>query len=122
MHRVAALLAEFLDVREVWSIGHAPEAAAQACPDATLLVFADAATLERLQKSPEPGIKLFVVTDGDVYQSVEHPSHVGGSLARAAWRQTSAREAFYDEAHWASGGDPGAVTRVRRKALLVWHR
>ena len=123
MHPVAALLANFLDVRSVWSIGHEPEAAAPANADATLLVFADAATLERLQKSPEPSVlELFVVTDGDLYQSVGHPSHAGGSLARAAWRQTSAREAFYDEAHWASGSDTGAVTRVRKKALLIWHR
>ena len=119
MHPVAALLANFLDVRAVWSIGHEPEAAAPACADAIFLVFADAATLEQLQKAPEPGIKLFVVTDGDLFQSVERTSQAGGSLARAAWQQTSAREAFYDEATWASGGD---VVRVRRKALLLWHR
>jgi hypothetical protein len=122
MHPVAALLANFLDVRSVWSIGHEPEAAAPACAEATFLVFADAATLERLQKSPEPGIKVLVVTDGDLFESVGRPGHVCGSLARSAWRQTSAREAFYDEAQWASGGDAGAVTRVRRKALLLWQR
>jgi hypothetical protein len=122
MHPVAAHLANFLDVRSVWSIGHEPEAAAPAGADAIFLVFADSATLEQLQKSAEPDSKVFVVTDGDLFQSVARPNDVCGSLARSAWRQTSAREAFYDEARWASGGDAGAVVRVRRKALLLWHR
>jgi hypothetical protein len=107
MHPVAALLVDFLDVRAVWSIGHEAVDAAPACADPTFLVLADARTRERLQKCPAPGVKLMVVTDGELWQS--------GS----GWRQTSAREAFYDEAQWASGGD---VVRVRRKALLVWQR
>ena len=107
MHPVAALLADFLDVRAVWSIGHEPAAAAAACVDAVFLVFADARTRERLEKHSAPGVRLIVVTEGDLWHS--------GS----AWHQTSAREAFYDEAHWVSGGD---VIRVRRKAHLVWHR
>lgn len=107
MHPVAALLADFLDVRAVWSIGHEAADAAPAGADPTFLVFADPRTRERLQKCPASGVKLMIVTDGDLWQS--------GS----GWRQTSAREAFYDEAHWASDGD---VMRVRRKALLVWQR
>lgn len=107
MHPVAARLVDFLDVSAVWSIGHEPAETAPACVETTFLVFADARTRERLQKCPAPGVTLMVVSEGDLWQS--------GS----GWRQTSAREAFYDEAHWSSGGD---VMRVRRKALLVWHR
>ena len=107
MHPTAVLLADFLDVRAVWSIGHEPSAAAAACVDVTFLVFADARTRKRLQKCPASEVTLMVVSEGDLWQS--------GS----GWQQTSAREAFYDEAKWSSGGD---VVRVRRKALLVWHR
>ena len=107
MHPVAALLVDYLDVRAVWSIGHEPAASAPACAPVAFLVFADARTRERLQRCAAPGVKLTVVTEGDLWQS--------GS----GWQQTSAREAFYDEAHWSSGGH---VIRVRRKALLIWHR
>ena len=54
------------------------------------------------------------------------PSKAHGSarrctfLARWAWRQTSANEAFYDEARWAEDGK--TVVRLRRKAQLVWQR
>lgn len=119
MHPVAALLVDFLDVRSVWSIGHEPAAGAAACADATFLVFADERTLAQLRKSPAPGVRLLVVTDGDLFQDVAPLNALCGSLARAAWQQTSVREAFYDEAHWADAGD---VVRVRRKALLVWNR
>jgi hypothetical protein len=119
MHPVATLLADFLDVRSVWSIGHEPADAAALDANATFLVFADERTLARLRKSPALGAKLLVVTDGDLFQDVARLNAIGGSLARAAWQQTSAREAFYDEAHWADAGD---VVRVRRKALLVWNR
>lgn len=37
---------------------------------------------------------------------------------RWGWRQTSAREAYYDESRWS--GNDGAVMRVRRKAFLIW--
>ena len=119
MHPVATLLADFLDVRSVWSIGHEPADAAALGADETFLVFADERTLAQLRKSPALGVKLLVVTDGDLFQDVARLNAVGGSLARAAWQQTSIREAFYDEAHWANAGD---VVRVRRKALLVWNR
>ena len=108
---VAGLLVSFLDIRSIWSIGE-PE-------HATLLVFADQATLERLHKSPRtPGVNVFVVTDGDSVLSAWSASAPPASLARWAWRQSSANEAFYDEARW--GAEAGAVVRVRRKAHLLW--
>lgn len=119
MHPVAALLVDYLEVRAVWSIGHEPAAGSAPSTDLTFLVFADERTLEQLRKSPAAGVKVLVVTDGDLFQNVARPSPVSGSLARSAWRQTSTSEAFYDEAQWASGGN---VIRVRRKAMLVWHR
>ena len=119
MHPVAALLADFLDVRSVWSIGHEPADGAAAGDEAAFLVFADERTLAQLRKSPAPGVRLLVVTDGDLFQSVARRNAICGSLARAAWQQTSVREAFYDEAHWAQAG---GVVRIRRKALLVWNR
>lgn len=109
---VAGLLVTFLDIRSIWSIEREPGRV-------SLLVFADQATLERLDKCPRaPGVNLFVVTDGDSVVSAWSASEPTGSLARWAWRQTSAHEAFYDEARW--GPDAGTVVRVRRKAQLVW--
>jgi hypothetical protein len=120
---MTGLLARFLDVRAVWRIGLDPEAAAPgAGHQVTMLVFADAPTLQRLHKSTPriPGLDLLVVTDGDVFESAWGLRSAPGSLGRCAWRQTSANEAYYDESHWSGGADGGAVVRVRRKAVLVW--
>lgn len=87
----------------------------------TLLVFGDTATFRRLQSAPHtPGVKVLVVTDGDAVESAWHGEQKQASLARWAWRQTSANEAFYDEARWAE--DRATVVRIRRKAHLVWQR
>ena len=95
---VAGLLLGFVDIRSVWSMDHEP----------ALLVFADTATLHRLQSLPQvAGVEILVVSEGDAVQSW-------------AWRQTSASEAFYDEARWSEDGT--TVVRVRRKAQLVWQR
>jgi len=51
------------------------------------------------------------------YENAWGVQKLSGSLARWAWRETSANEAYYDVSHWA---DAGAVIRVRRKALLIW--
>lgn len=94
---LAGLLAGFVDIRSVWSIDH----------EAALLVFADRATLHRLQLSQVAGVKILGVSEGDAVQSW-------------AWRQSSASEAYYDEARWAEDGT--TVVRVRRKARLIWQR
>lgn len=116
------LLASFLDVRAVWRIGLDPDAAAPGAERVTMLVFADAATLQRLHKSTPrvAGLDLLVVTDGDAFESAWGLRSAPGSLGRCAWRQTSSSEAFYDESHWSDGADGGTVVRVRRKAVLVW--
>ena len=120
---VFRLLATCVEIRAVWSIDHEPEERSLAPRPYRLLVFAGAATLERLRKCEElhaAGIELCVVTNEDAFESAWGPSRVSGSLARSAWRQTSPREAYYDESRWASSADAGAVVRVRRKALLLW--
>jgi hypothetical protein len=122
---VAALLfrvlADCIDITSVWSIGHDPdvESCLPAGPGA-LLAFADRATLTRLQRCANlhsDMIEFLVVVDGDVFENAWGVQKLSGSLARWAWRQTSATEAFYDESRWA---DAGRVVRVRRKAFLVW--
>jgi hypothetical protein len=121
---VFRLLAVCIDIRSVWSIDHAPdEEAPEAAPPRRLLAFGDRAMLERLRKcealQPE-GVELLVVVDDDAFETAWGASRISGSLARWAWRETSPREAYYDESRWAGGGDAGAVVRVRRKALLLW--
>lgn len=121
---IAGILAGSLDIRSLWSIDHEPFETSIAPEHLKLLAFADRLTLQRLHKSPPPRsahAELLVVTDGDLFESAWGPSTLSGSLARWAWRQTSPREAFYDQARWiASGADACAVVRVRRKALLIW--
>jgi hypothetical protein len=116
---VAGLLIGFVDIRSVWSMDHEPAGADGARQRPRLLVFANTATLHRLHGVPRvAGVEVFVVTDGDCVQSAWHGERVRGSLARWAWQQTSANEAFYDQARWAEDGT--TVVRVRRRAQLVW--
>ena len=116
---VAGLLVGFLNIRAVWSMDHDPEGIDAPRAHPRLLVFADIATLRRLHSHPQTvGVELLVVTDGDHVESAWHAEEVHGSLARWAWRQTSANEAFYDEAQWAEDGT--TVVRLRRKAQLIW--
>lgn len=120
---VAQVLSQFLDIESVWCIDQQPGDCEAAANPARLLAFADATTLRRLRASEHlhvPGIEFLVVTNGDEFASAWGPGRLSGSLARWAWRQTSPREAFYDEARW-SGSD-GGVMRVRRKAFLLWRR
>ena len=81
-------------------------------------------TLAHLRKREDlhcTEISLLVVVDGDRFENAWGPSCLSGSLARWAWRQVSAHEAYYDEARWvAPDGDGGNVVRVRGKALLLW--
>ena len=120
---VAGMLAVCLDIRALWSLDHEPAETSVAAAPFTLLVFADAATLRRLCRYPQPrdgSVALFVVTDGDLFEAAWGHG-LPGSLARWSWRQTSPGEAFYDQARWsATGGDDASVVRVRRKALLLW--
>lgn len=104
----------------MWSIDHEPDESCFGLDHSRLLAFADAATLARLRTSQylhSPGVEFLVVVDGDVFASAW--SNLSGSLARGAWRQTSAREAYYDESR--RSGNDGAVMRVRRKAFLISH-
>jgi hypothetical protein len=117
---VARVLADCLDIRSIWSIGHDPEETCPRVGAAELLAFADRATLARLRRSANlhsATIEFLVVVDGDVFENAWGVQKLSGSLARWAWRETSASEAYYDVSHW---GDVGAVVRVRRKALLIW--
>lgn len=120
-----AMLASCLDIRAVWSIDHEVDDTSTPADRFKLLVFADAATCARLQRSaPDDSAvaQLLVVIDGDLFESA-WPRSGSGSLARWAWRQTAAGEAFYDEARWAPGAhDSRGVVRVRRKALLLWRQ
>jgi hypothetical protein len=119
----ARVLAACLDVRAVWSIGHEPEATRAGDAPRRLLVFASAATLQRLRASEhlhDPEIELLVVTNGEDFATAWGPCKLSGSLARWGWRQASADEAYYDESRWAQRDGGGAVVRVRRKAFLVW--
>ena len=115
-------LSTCLDIQAVWSIDHEVSDTSVPAGQLKLLVFADAATCARLHRSRPAGnavVELFVVIDGDVFESA-WGSVRSGSLARWAWRQTATGEAFYDEAQW--DGDARRVVRVRRKALLLWRQ
>ena len=117
---VARVLADCLDIRSIWSIGHDPDEVAPRVGSAQLLAFADRATLAQLRRSANlhsEAIEFLVVVDGDLFENAWGPQKLSGSLARWAWRETSASEAYYDVSHW---GDAGAVVRMRRKALLIW--
>ena len=117
------VLTDCLDISEVWSIDHEPDESCPGLDHIRLLAFADPATLARLRRSQylhRPDVEFLVVVDGDTFASAWGPGNLAGSLARWAWRQTSAREAYYDESRWS--GNDGAVMRVRRKAFLIWER
>lgn len=120
-HRV---LAECLDIQAVWSLDHAPGEPRSDAPRTLLLAFASPAVLKRLQACEhlhDSAIDLLVVVNGDEFASAWGPAQRCGSLARWAWRQTNGNEAFYDEPCWDEReGANGAVSRVRRKAFLVW--
>ena len=119
---VSHVLVHGLEIRAVWSVGHADGAAAP--PRCELLVFADEPTLQSLRKSARlhrADIDLMVVFDGDRFENAWGERRVSGSLARWAWRQVSPELAYYDESKWAErGGEGGSVVRVRRKAILIW--
>lgn len=117
------ILASCLDIKAIWSIGHGPSEPWSDAEPSRLLVFGDAAVLQRLQNYDllhDDRIELLVVTDGNAFASAWGPSRLSGSLARWAWRQTSAKEAFYEESRWAEHQASGTVVRVRRKAFLIW--
>ncbi|HEY1289434.1 MAG TPA: hypothetical protein VGF58_13990 [Burkholderiales bacterium] len=121
---ISNVLLRGLEIRAVWSVGHADDDADAAPARSELLVFADRPTLQRLRESARPrraDIDLLVVVDGDQFENAWGERRVSGSLARWAWRQVSPELAYYDESKWAEReGESGAVVRVRRKAILVW--
>jgi len=119
---LSRVLVSCIDIRAVWSSGEAgsrfPAASHQ------LIVFADRQTLLSLRKCGElhrADVELLVVFDGDQFENAWGPQRLSGSLSRWAWRQVSDELAYYDESKWAQPrGDPGAVVRVRREAVLIW--
>ena len=117
--RVARLLATYLDISALWSIGHAPHDTWPPAAGEGLLAFADPATLERLRREGhlDDTARLFIVVDGDRFESAWGRERLSGSLARWAWREVSELESYYEEARWA---EAGRVVRVRRKALRLW--
>jgi hypothetical protein len=120
---VSSVLVGCPEISSVWSMEHAPDAPSPAAAAHELLAFADKATLQRLRRSENlqrADVEFLVVIDGDVFESAWGPRKLSGSLARWAWRQISAHEAYYDESRWAQLGEAGNVVRVRRKALLLW--
>src|SRR5512134_2584174 len=107
---VLRLLADCLDISALWSIDHEPDESWPGLDHIRLLAFADATTLARLRRSQylhRPDVEFLVVVDGDAFASAWGAGNLSGSLARWAWRQTSAREAYYDESRWS--GNDGAV-------------
>lgn len=120
---LSRLLLCCLDVQEIWSIGHDGLARARPSQDHELLVFADPSTLQTLRRSDalhRADIRILVVHDGDQFESAWGPDRISGSLARWAWRPVGYDVAYYDESIWDGVEASGAVTRVRRKALLLW--
>lgn len=120
---VSRMLASSLDIRSVWSVDHDPGPSATTTDTHRLLVFADRPTLERLRKCDHlhgSDVELLVVVDGDVFETAWGARKLSGSLARWAWRQVSAHEAYYEESRWAQRDASERIVRVRRKALLVW--
>lgn len=115
------VLASSLDIRSVWSIGHAPLESPGEPRHLQLLAFASAAVLERLRRCDRlhrADVELLVVVDGDAFASAWGPAIWSGSLARWAWQETAPGEAYYDESRWAQAG--AQVVRVRRRALRLW--
>ena len=123
-HFIWRLVARSLAIRAVWTIGleegeeiRVPQHRAH-----ELLAFADRSTLQHLRKSADlqrDDLTILVVVDGDVCEQVWGERKACGSLARWAWRQVSPHIAYYDQSRWVEGA-AGGVTRVRRKAILVW--
>ena len=119
---VSHVLIHGREIRAVWSVGHAEDAAEpERCE---LVVFADQSTLQSLRKSAplhRADVDLVVVVDGDRFESAWGERRISGSLARWAWRQVSPELAYYDESRWAErAGEDGNVVRVRMKATLLW--
>jgi hypothetical protein len=110
------------DIRTVWSVGHDGSQGAPQ-PSRDLLVFADRVTLHTLRKTDSlkrTDLQIFVVFDGEHFESAFGPYGVYGSLARWAWQRETHDIAYYDESRWAQPEAARAVTRVRRKAFLIW--
>jgi hypothetical protein len=120
---VSRVLACCLDIRAVWSVGHADLALARPDSAGALLAFADRATLQALRRSDylhRADVELLVVFDGNQFENAWGPRRLSGSLARWAWRPVTDQLAYYDESRWADRERDGGVVRVRRKAVLIW--
>jgi hypothetical protein len=122
---LSRILACCLDLQSVWSLGH-DCSAPQARRGHELLLFADRPTLHALRKSNplhRADVQVLVVIDGDRFENVWGPHRLSGSIARWAWRPVASDVAYYDESRWVElAGAERTVTRVRRKAFLVWPR
>jgi hypothetical protein len=122
---LSRILACCLDLQSVWSLGH-DCAAQKAGRGHDLLLFADGPTLHALRKSNplhRADVQVLVVIDGERFENVWGTHRLSGSIARWAWRPAASDVAYYDESRWVElAGAERTVTRVRRKAFLVWPR
>ena len=120
---LSRLLLCCLDIQEIWSVGHDGLARERPAKDPGLLVFADRPTLQTLRRNDalhRADMRVLVVYDGDQFESAWGPHRFSGSLARWAWRPVGHDVAYYDESIWGAVEAAGTVTRVRRKAFLIW--
>jgi hypothetical protein len=120
---LSELLRDCPAIRALWSLDHPPGDTGLPPGRSRLLAFADLATLRHLRMREDlhrTGVELLVVLDGNRFESAWGSCRRSGPLGGWAWRQTSARVAYYDEVRRNErGGEGGNVVRVRRKALLL---
>ena len=123
---ISELLRGCLEIRSLWSLDHPAGDTCLQPGHSQLLAFADLATLRQLRIREDlhrTDVALWVVVDGDGFESAWGSCRLSGSLSRWAWRQISAHEAYYEEARWDERRpETGNVVRVRRKALLLWQQ
>ena len=119
---ISSVLARCLDIRAVWSLRDAGTGLDRPFQTHEFVLFANAATLRMLRRSDalhRADVRALVVFDGEQFENAWGPERIRGSLARWAWRQDTPDVAYYNESKWAPD-EPGIVTRIRRKAVLVW--
>ena len=73
--------------------------------------------LRKCDSLREDDVSLLVVTDGDSFENAWGAQPSSGSLARWAWREGTAGQAYYDESRWAPEEEAGSVVRVSPQGL-----
>ena len=120
---LSSVLMHCLDIRTIWSIGHADGVSESPAQIHEFIIFADVPTLHTLRTSNRlhrSDVQALVVFDGEQFENAWGCERISGSLARWAWRQHGPDVAYYNESKWAQGGEDGLVVRVRWKAVLLW--